>query len=191
MDLIQSINFLTKELNLLKKKEKKILEIIDIIKKTILNNNKVYICGNGGSAADSQHFATEFIVRLRGNKNRKSYPLISLVQDVSTVTACANDYSFEKIFSRNLQAFGKEGDLLIVLSTSGKSKNIIKVLKEATKMKIRKIGFFGNKGGFASKYCDFDISVKMSNTARIQECQKFLLHFILEKVEDHLIKVKF
>ena len=191
MDLNQSINFLTKELNLLKKKNKKISEIINIIGNTILDNKKVYICGNGGSAADSQHFATEFIVRLRGSVNRKSYPLISLVQDVSTITACANDYSFEKVFSRNLQAFGQKGDLLIVLSTSGKSKNIIKVLKEANKMKISKIGFFGNRGGLALKYCDYGITTNISNTARIQECQKFLLHFILEKVEDNLIKAKF
>ena len=191
MDLNQSINFLTKELNLLKKKDKKISEIINVIGNTILDNKKVYICGNGGSAADSQHFATEFIVRLRGGVNRKSYPLISLAQDISTITACANDYSFERVFSRNLQAFGQKGDLLIVLSTSGKSKNIIKVLKEANKMKINKIGFFGNRGGLASKYCDYDISINISNTARIQECQKFLLHFILEKVEDNLIKAKF
>ena len=115
MDLNQSINFLTKELNLLKKKNKKISEIINVIGNTILDNKKVYICGNGGSAADSQHFATEFIVRLRGTVNRKSYPLISLIQDVSTITACANDYSFEKVFSRNLQAFGHNQNFLYSL----------------------------------------------------------------------------
>ena len=94
---------------------------------------KIFICGNGGSAADAQHLSAEFLIRLRPNVNRKPYPVISLAQDVSTITACGNDLGFEKIFERNLMALGSKKDLLLAISTSGQSKNIINVLKYAKK----------------------------------------------------------
>lgn len=158
------------------------------IYKTLKNGGKVFLCGNGGSAADAQHLSAEFLIRLRPNVNRKPYPVISLAQDTSTITACGNDLGFEKIFERNLEALASKKDLLIAISTSGKSKNIINVLKNAKKRKIYSICFLGNKGGQAKKYSNYNLIVPSFNTARIQEIHIFLGHFIFEKVEDLLLK---
>ena len=160
------------------------------IYRTIKNKKKILICGNGGSAADAQHLAAEFLVRLNPNVNRKPYPVINLAQDISTLTACGNDLGFDEIFSRNLEAFGNIGDLLISISTSGNSNNIIKVLKKAKILKINSISLLGNKGGKAQKYANLNIIVPSSNTARIQECHMFLGHFIFNEVEKMLIKNK-
>ena len=123
---------LTENINLHKKivkLEKKIDLAIKKIYGSIYLGNKIMICGNGGSAADAQHLAAEFLIRLRPNINRSAYPVISLAQDTSTITACGNDLGYSQIFSRTLSALGKQGDILIVISTSGNSKNIINVLK--------------------------------------------------------------
>ena len=155
---------------------------------TFKKKNRIFICGNGGSAADAQHLAAEFLVRLRPNVNRKPFPIISLAQDTSTITACANDYSFEKLFSRNLEALYSTGDLLITISTSGKSKNILDVLKFAKKNKIYSISLLGNKGGSAKKITNLPIVVDCKDVARIQECHIFIGHILLEWVEDELLK---
>jgi D-sedoheptulose 7-phosphate isomerase len=145
------------------------------------------LCGNGGSAADAQHLAAEFLVRLRPEVNRKPFSALSLALDTSTITACGNDYNFNLIFSRNLEALGCNKDILIVISTSGNSKNIIEVLKAAKKKKIYSIGFLGSEGGNAKKNCNLPLIVKSSNTATIQECHIFLGHYILENVEKKLL----
>ena len=106
-------------------------KILDCLK----SSGKVFICGNGGSAADAQHLAAEFMVRLRPNINRNPYPVISLALDTSTLTACSNDYGYNNIFSRPLDALASKKDVLIIISTTGKSKNIIQVLKLAKKKK--------------------------------------------------------
>jgi D-sedoheptulose 7-phosphate isomerase len=160
---------------------------IKVISKKLQNGGKLLLCGNGGSAADAQHLAAEFLIRLRPNINRRAIPAISLAQDTSTLTACGNDYSFEDIFSRTLQAIGTKKDILICITTSGNSKNILKVLKEAKKKNIFTIGFLGNNGGKAKKNCDIKLVVNSNNTARIQECHIFLGHYILQKVEDLII----
>ena len=160
---------------------------IKVISKKLQNGGKLLLCGNGGSAADAQHLAAEFLIRLRPNINRRAIPAISLAQDTSTLTACGNDYSFEDIFSRTLQAIGTKKEILICITTSGNSKNILKVLKEAKKKNIFTIGFLGNKGGKAKKNCDIKLVVNSNNTARIQECHIFLGHFILQNVEDLII----
>ena len=160
---------------------------IKVISKKLQNGGKLLLCGNGGSAADAQHLAAEFLIRLRPNINRRAIPAISLAQDTSTLTACGNDYSFEDIFSRTLQAIGTKKDILICITTSGNSKNILKVLKEAKKKNIFTIGFLGNNGGKAKKNCDIKLIVNSTNTARIQECHIFLGHFILQNVEDLII----
>jgi len=165
-------------------------KIIDEISKTIENKGKILLCGNGGSAADAQHLAAEFLVRLRPGVNRKPIPAISLSTDTSTLTACGNDYSFSKIFTRTLKALGKSNDILIVISTSGNSKNIIEVLNTAKKMKIKSIGFLGHNGGKAKDLCDRKIIFKSKNVARIQENHIFLGHIIFEQVEKNLIKKK-
>ena len=128
-----------------------------------------------------------FIVRLRPHVNRNPIPAITLAQDTSTLTACGNDYSFDDIFLRPFKALVKKDDILICISTSGNSKNILKVLKEAKKEKIYSVCFLGKGGGKAKKMCSKPLVISSDNTARIQECHIFLGHFILEKVEDLII----
>lgn len=164
-----------------------IAETVEEIKKKMKKGGKLLFCGNGGSAADAQHLAAEYLVRLRPNVNRNPLPAISLAQDTSTITACGNDYSFDDIFVRPFKALAGVNDILVCITTSGNSKNIINVLKEAKKRKILSIGFLGNGGGKAKKYCSRHLIVPSNNTARIQECHIFLGHFILEKIEDFLI----
>ena len=176
----------------LKKILLKDFRIISSIKNKILftlkNGGKIFICGNGGSAADAQHLAAEFMVRLRPKINRNPYPVISLALDTSTLTACSNDYGYKNIFSRPFNALSSYKDLLIVISTTGKSKNIIEVLKLAKKKKITSIAFLGSKGGKAKPLCDLKYVVPSNNVARIQEIHIFLGHLIFESVEDDLIK---
>ncbi len=174
----------------LNKKSNQIEKISNIIYKKILKNGKVLFCGNGGSASDAQHLATEFLVRLKPKLNRQSIPSIALSLDVTFITACGNDFGFDNIFSRSLEGIGHKNDILVAISTSGNSKNIINVLKKSKKMKIQSICLLGNKGGLARKICDDMIIVDSSNTARIQETHIFLGHTILEYVEKKLIDNK-
>lgn len=170
--------------------EDKINFAIDKIFKNLLLGGKILLCGNGGSAADAQHLSAEFLVRLNPKRNRKPIPAISLATDVSTILACGNDFSFNKIFSRNLEALGKENDILIAISTSGMSKNILEVLKTARKKNIYSISFLGNKGGRAKKISDLSLIVKSSNVARIQEAHILLGHYIFDKVETMILSKK-
>ncbi len=167
--------------------EKDISNAINKIYKKIKNGGKVFLCGNGGSAADAQHLAAEFLVRLRPHINRKPIAAISLAMDTSTLTACGNDYSFNKIFSRNLLALSNSKDVLIAISTSGNSKNIVDVLKTAKKMKIFSISFLGNNGGTAKRYSDINLIINSRITARIQESHIFLGHYIFECLENMLL----
>ena len=166
---------------------KDVIDTIKEIEKKIKRRGKLLFCGNGGSAADAQHLAAEFIVRLRPHINRAPIPALTLAQDTSTITACGNDYSFDDIFLRPFKALSNKDDILICISTSGNSKNILKVLNEAKKAKIYSIGFLGKGGGKAKKICDKALIIDSNSTARIQECHIFLGHFILEKVEDYFI----
>ena len=185
--IIESINIKKK----LRYFEPDIDRFSEKIYKTILTNNKIFICGNGGSAADAQHLAAEFLVRLNPKVNRPPLPMIALAMDSSTMTACGNDYSFDKIFSRNLEALGNKNDLLICISTSGNSKNIINAIKVAKKKKIDVICLLG-KGGGKIKELTKDkkklIIIPSKNTARIQECHIFLGHIMLNLAEKKLIK---
>jgi D-sedoheptulose 7-phosphate isomerase len=187
-DLKFQINHNVKTVENLFNYEKIIFKIIKQISSCLKKGKKVLICGNGGSNADAQHLSTEFLVRLRPNINRRSYPVISLSQDVSTVTACGNDLGFENIFSRNLEGLYSNGDILLILSTSGNSKNILKVLKKAKQMNVNTISILGNNGGKARKMAKIELLINEKNVARIQEAQKFLGHYIFEKVENILIK---
>jgi D-sedoheptulose 7-phosphate isomerase len=181
-----------KENTKLKNNIKENFKVVEVIKnqifQTLSNKGKIFLCGNGGSAADAQHLAAELMVRLRPKINRNSYPVISLALDVSTLTACSNDYGYKNIFSRPLAALGAKNDILIVISTSGNSQNIIEVLKLAKKKEIISIGFLGNKGGKAKDLCNLKYIVPSNNVARIQEAHIFLGHLIFELVEDQLIK---
>jgi D-sedoheptulose 7-phosphate isomerase len=183
-EILESIEIKKKLLGL----NKEVFLSIDKIFSTIKNGGKIFICGNGGSAADAQHLAAEFLVRLNPKINRRPFPIISLAMDTSTLTACGNDFDFKYIFSRNLEALGSKKDLLVTISTSGNSKNIIEVLKQSKKMKIFSVSFLGFNGGAAKKISNLNIIVPHDKVARIQESHIFLGHFILDKVEKKLIE---
>ena len=170
------------------KKDILINKAIILISDALKRGNKVLICGNGGSAADAQHLSAEFLIRLKPKVNRKPYPVMSLSMDTSTLTACGNDYNFNQIFERNLQAFGSKNDVLLAISTSGNSINVLKAIKLAKKKKIKSIGFLGFNGGKAKQFLDLPIIINSKNVARIQEAHIFLGHFIFEEVENLLLK---
>ena len=167
---------------------KVLLEAGDIIADSISAGGKLLLCGNGGSAADAQHLAAEFLVRLTSDVNRKSIPALSLAQDTSTLTACINDYGSDDIFKRVFSALSSKGDTLLAITTSGNSKNIIETLKEAKARKIFCLGFLGNGGGEALSYCDLAFVVPSSVTARIQECHITAGHALLQYIEDSLLE---
>tara|TARA_B100000795_G_C22796167_1_gene439417 strand:- start:497 stop:1075 length:579 start_codon:yes stop_codon:yes gene_type:complete len=158
------------------------------ISSCVKKGGKLMLCGNGGSAADAQHLAAEFTVRLRPKVNRKPFAALSLAADTSTITACSNDYSFDKIFERNFEALYKKNDILILISTSGKSKNLINVAKLAKKKNIFTIALLGSGGGVVKKYANLNLIIPSNSTARIQELHIFLGHYIFEEVENLLIK---
>ena len=159
-----------------------------IIAESISNQGKLLICGNGGSAADAQHLAAEFLIRLTSDVNRKSIPALSLAQDTSTLTACINDYGADVIFKRVFSGLSVEGDVLLAITTSGNSKNIIETLKLAKERGIFSLGFLGNGGGEAINYCDAAFVVPDTVTARIQESHITAGHALLQYVEDYLMQ---
>jgi len=161
----------------------------DKITNSIKKGGKLMICGNGGSAADSQHLAAEFLIRLTSDVNRQGIPAISLVQDSSTLTACINDYGPDDIFKRVLLTLGQEGDVLLAITTSGNSKNIIETLKSAREKNIYCLGFLGNGGGKALELCDAAFVVPSSITARIQETHITAGHAMLQYIEDMLLDI--
>ena len=146
-----------------------LLEAGDKISDSITKGGKLLICGNGGSAADAQHLAAEFLIRLTSDVNRQSIPAFSLAQDTSTLTACINDYGSDEIFKRVFTAMCHKEDTLLAISTSGNSKNILEVLKEAHDRNIFTLGFLGNGGGKALNYCDSAFIVPSKVTARIKK----------------------
>ncbi len=159
------------------------------IVQSIIQGNKLMICGNGGSAADAQHLAAELLVRLKPNNNREGIPAIALSQDVSTITACGNDFGFDKLYERMVQSLGNKGDILLVITTSGNSKNINLALLEAKKKNIKTFGFLGNKGGDSLGLCDMSFLVPSRDTARIQESHITAGHALMEYVENKLIEI--
>jgi len=162
-------------------------EIINNIKEVLLKGNKVIFAGNGGSFADSIHLTAEFVSKF--NFDRKPLSAIALGANNSIITSIGNDYSFEDIFSRELDALAREGDLLIAISTSGNSKNIIKVIKKAQAKGITVYCLTGEKGGAVSKICKC-LKVPSNTTARIQEAHITIGHIICEIVEDQLCNIK-
>ena len=157
-----------------------------IVLTALTSGKKLLLCGNGGSAADSAHIATEFTCRFQGD--RRPYPAIALNVDGGLLTAIGNDYNFQDIFARQVHAFGQPGDVLITLSTSGKSRNVLSALEEARRQKVRTIAFLGKGGGFTAGAAELEIVVPGTVTARIQEAHKFLLHVLCEIVEKDLPK---
>ena len=152
----------------------------------LLRGNKLMFCGNGGSASDSAHIATEFTCRFK--EDRRPYPAMAFTVDGGLMTAIGNDYQFTDVFARQVAAFAKKGDVLIVLTTSGKSRNILAAMEEARRHGVKTIAFLGKGGGFTKGAADFEMIVPGVETARIQEAQKFLLHVLCEIVEERLPK---
>lgn len=153
---------------------------------SLKSGGKLLFCGNGGSAADSAHIATEFTCRFMGD--RRPYPGIALTADGGLLTAIGNDYSFQEVFARQVRAYGRRGDVLIALTSSGMSRNILSAIEEARRGGLKTIALLGKGGGFTKGAADIEILVPGTVTARIQEAQKFLLHVVCELVEPGLEK---
>ncbi len=163
---------------------KQIAKAVQVITKAIAGGRKVIWFGNGGSATQSQHMAGEFVGRFL--KERRSLPSVSLTENMASVTAIANDYSYDQIFSRQMEGLGQAGDVAIGLSTSGNSKNVILGLEQAKQMQITAIGFTGAGGGKMQRLCDICLCVPSTVTARIQEVHLTLGHILCGLVEDEL-----
>src|SRR5438445_5920984 len=171
----------TETLRSLSSLESRIVEGADLIEQCLRAGNKLLVCGNGGSAADAAHFATELVVRF--TRDRRAYPAICLASDGGLLTAAGNDYGFDEIFARQVAAFGLPGDVLICLTTSGKSKNVVRALEEAKARKLKTIALLGRDGGLTIGMADVDLLVRGNSTARIQEAHQLLLHVLCEIIE--------
>ena len=153
----------------------------ELVAQCLRAGNKLLVCGNGGSAADASHFATELVVRFA--QNRRALPAICLTSDGGILTAAGNDYGFDEIFARQVAAFGFPGDVLICLTTSGKSKNLVRALEEAKARNVKTIAFLGRDGGSTLGIADVDVLIKSESTARVQEAHQLLLHVLCEIIE--------
>ena len=162
--------------------------LIEDITNTILNalksNNKLLLCGNGGSAADAQHIAAELSGRFE--IDRKPLNAEALHVNSSFVTAVANDYGYEEVYSRMVEAIGKNGDILLALSTSGNSKNVIRAIEKANSLGLITIGFSGNDGGAMQNICKYNLIIPSDNTARIQEAHILVGHIICKLIEQKM-----
>ena len=162
--------------------EKAIIEIINCLEK----GKKILIFGNGGSAADAQHIASELISKFK--KDRQSLPAIALTTDTSILTSIGNDFSFDDIFSRQCESLVSEGDVVLGISTSGNSLNVKKALIESKKRKAKTIALLGNNGGIIKEHADIPIIVKSSSTSNIQEVHRVIYHIICEFTESRFNK---
>ncbi len=150
----------------------------------LMNGGKILACGNGGSAADAADFTSELACRYV--EDRRPYPALNLSQGGSLLTATGNDYGFDQVFARQVRAFGQRGDLLIAISTSGRSANIVRALQEAKERGLKTLALLGQNGGDCAGIADVEIIAPGKATARIQEIHKFLLHVLCEIVEGRL-----
>jgi D-sedoheptulose 7-phosphate isomerase len=174
-------------------KEAALAANIDAVEKTastfikaFKTNNRVFFCGNGGSAADSQHIAAEFVGRFQ--KERRALGAIALTTDTSILTSLSNDYGFDIVFARQIEALGRAGDVLVGISTSGKSPNVLKAFEAAKKIGMTTVAFTGNDGGSMAKAADIAIIVPSKVTARVQESHIVLFHAICEVVESEFAR---
>jgi len=163
-----------------------ILLAVQTLAETYRKGKKLLLCGNGGSAADCQHIATELMIRLSHHIERPALPAIALTTDTSNLTAGGNDIGFENVFARNVEGLGYEGDVLLAISTSGNSPNIIKAVEKAHDKKMFVIGLLGGSGGKLKDLVDLPIVIPSSNTQRIQEGHITAAHIVCELVEQEL-----
>ena len=158
--------------------------IADLIASSIEGGGKIMLCGNGGSAADAQHVAAEFVGRFE--KERRAYPAIALTANSSAVTAIGNDYGFEHVFSRQVEAFAKKGDVLVGISTSGSSKNVLNAMRAAKKIGCTTIGVTGKKGDALRELSDISFSASSDVTAGIQEVHILFWHIVCTLIDERL-----
>lgn len=156
-------------------------DVANLLRGTIRAGGTVFVCGNGGSASDAQHFAAELTGRYV--RDRRGYPAIALTTDTSALTAIGNDYGFDHIFSRQLEALARPGDLLLAISTSGNSSNVVRAVKQARNTGLKTVGLLGRDGGKLKDFVDIALVVESQRTARIQEMHIFILHMLCEAFE--------
>lgn len=187
-DMIQ-----TQILDSIKTKELVLKESIETIEtmglalsKVLKSGNKILFCGNGGSSCDAAHIAAELVVRYKSGNDRRAIPAMSLGTDHAILTACSNDYGYEDIFSRQVEAFGQKGDVLIGITTSGNSPNVIKAISQAKSQGLITMSMLGGDGGKIKSICDFEIIVPSKVTARIQECHILIGHIFCSIIEKEL-----
>jgi phosphoheptose isomerase len=166
--------------------EDRVAEAANLLRETLLSGHKVLACGNGGSASDTAHFAAELACRFVAD--RRPYPAISLTGDGGLLTAIGNDYSYAELFARQVKAFGTPGDLLVALTTSGKSENIKRALEQAKELGLRSIALLGRDGGSCLGLADVELLIPEQVTARIQEAHKVIVHLLCELVEPDLAR---
>jgi len=163
-----------------------ILNAVDLLVDCFRSGNKLLLCGNGGSAADCQHIATELMIRLSHRIQRPALPAVALTTDTSNLTAGGNDIGFENVFARSIEGLGNKGDVLLAISTSGNSPNIIEAVDMAHKKRMKVIGFLGGSGGKLKGLVDLPIIIPSSNVQRIQEGHITIAHIICELAEEIL-----
>ena len=186
MSIRQSIDDAISAIGLLVPLEPTIQEAAELIESTLLSDHRVLVCGNGGSAADGSHFAAEIACRFLSD--RQPFPGFSFTNDGGLITAIGNDYSFEEVFARQLVAFSQRGDILVALSTSGQSRNIVRVLEVARDLGLQSIALLGRDGGACKGLASVELIIPSQSTARIQEAHKVIIHIFCELIEPALQK---
>ncbi len=171
-----------KTIDQLREQSDRILQIAQIWRKALQNGNKILFCGNGGSAADCQHLAAELVGRFV--KERQGWPGIALTTDTSILTAVTNDYGYERVFARQIEALGNAGDVLVAISTSGNSASIIKAVEEAKTKGMLTVGLTGGSGGRLAPACDVCLTVASPVTARIQEAHILVGHMLCQLCDE-------
>lgn len=184
--LEKKINEISKLVGELKLFESKIIHTSEMISDCFKNGNKLLLCGNGGSAAEAQHIAAEYVSSLRHEFKRKSLPALALTTNTSFLTAASNDFGYETIFERQIESLGNAGDILIAITTSGNSENVVRAAKLARRKGLKIIGLTGRSGGKLKEVADILFNIPSENTMRIQEIHLFIEHTICEFVEEKL-----
>lgn len=172
------------ELSLIKLRQP-IIQAADLISETFKNGNKLLICGNGGSAAESQHFSAELVGRYL--KERRGLPAIALTVDTSSLTAIGNDYGYQTVFSRQVEAYAQPGDTLVCISTTGTAPNVISASKKAKSLKVRTISLTGCGGGILKSLCDINVIVPSKSIPHIQEIHLIIIHTICDLIEPYIV----
>lgn len=179
-------NLITKQTQILEdffaNRENAFLQAINEICERLSRGRKIIVFGNGGSAAQAQHFTAELVNKFL--KSRRAIPALSLTTDTSSLTAIANDLSFDYVFSRQLEALGNEGDVVLAISTSGESPNVIRALDTAKEKGLFTIGLTGEGGGTVGSFCEILLDVPSKETPRVQEIHLFLLHLLCQEIEE-------